>query len=166
MTNCDITQCDDFFKDKKCMCYSLKSTKVPREEQMCGYYKNGIIYECKAGCCPGGCPSSKCPDARILPKDPENYIPDDTAIITDPQAVRAMFKFDDVFMIIYGILLVFVALAIDIEFGAGMIVVAAAVLYMNRNSLKNAMHGIPLSVPQLWPLLNLSKLTLPLSPKT
>jgi hypothetical protein len=166
MSNCDITRCDNFFKDKKCMCYSLKSTKNPQEEQICGYYKNGIIYECNAGCCPGGCPSKKCPDSKIVPKDPENYIPDNTAVITDPQAVRAMFKFDDVFMIIYGILLAFVALAIDIEFGAGMIAVLIVVMYINRNSLKNALHGIPLSVPQLWPLSNLSKLTSPLSPKT
>ena len=166
MTNCNITQCDDFFRDKKCMCYAVKNTRSPRENQICGYYENGILYECNAGCCPGGCPTRKCPGSGVLPKNPDNYIPEDAAIISDPQAVRAMFKFDNLFTSIYVILFVMLSLLINIEFGMGIAVVLSVVLYANRNSLKNAIHGIPLSVPQLWPLSNLSSLSSLLLPKT
>jgi hypothetical protein len=166
MTNCDITKCEEFFRDKNCMCYSVKDTKSPKEEQICGYYENGVIYECLAGCCPGGCPSRACADAKILPKEPDGYIPEDTPVISDPQEVRRLFNFDTVFALIYIGLLVMVSMAINLEFGAGLAVVLIAVVYINRNSLKNVRNGIPVNLLQLWPLSNLSSSSLPLSPKT
>ena len=163
MTNCDITKCEEFFRDKKCTCYSIKNTKSPKEEQICAYYENGVVYECLAGCCPGGCPSRTCIDANILPKEPDDFIPENAPIISDPREVRNLFKFDAVFAFVYIVLFVLVLLSIDLEFGAGMALVLIAVIIINRNSLKNLQYGIPVKI---WPLSNLSSLNLPQLPKT
>ena len=163
MTNCDITKCEEFFRDKKCMCYSVKKTKSPKEEQICAYYENGVIYECLAGCCPGGCPSRTCIDANILPKEPDDYIPENAPIISDPREVRNLFKFDTVFALVYISLFIMVLFTINLEFGAGMTIVILTAAYINRNSLKNLTNGIPVKI---WPLSNLSSLSLPQLQKT
>lgn len=162
---CDIKRCDEFFSGKKCMCYSLNKRR-PREEQICGYYENGILYECNDGCCAGGCPNRRCIDQKIIPKEPDNYIPADTLVIEDPQTVQAMFKFDDIFAYAYVVLTVLILISIDPAFGLGVLTVLLIVLLANKKNLKNATHGIPVNLLQLWPLSSLSKPNLRLWQRT
>ncbi|MDA9846871.1 hypothetical protein N9C10_02950 [Flavobacteriaceae bacterium] len=77
-----VSSCDHTFKTKKCQCFASSDTKLPNEDQFCGFEQDGFIFPCDVGCCDKGCPG-QCPG--IDPKPPSDVIGEDILIINNEE---------------------------------------------------------------------------------
>ena len=169
-STCSDNQCDPFFADKRCKCYTRPSGHSPREEQICAYMENNVLYQCDSGCCAGKCPShSKC--EPVMQKLPDARVKDrDTIVYHGPAQVKKLFRFDDLFRLTGAVIISLLLLSTLALFSPVTTVVVLAVIlslvWVNKTNLKLAMLGSSVDIQTIWQLsspFNLISLLLPRS---